>query len=74
MELCWNLWFHIFTKNLEKGVNNKVTKFTDDTKLVRVIKIAADWRTLREKAAEHDSEFGLPGLGKSNDTWEKALS
>ena len=42
VELHWNLWFHILVKDREKGVNNTVTKFTADTKLFRVIKIAAD--------------------------------
>ena len=48
MELHWNLWFHIFIKDLERGVNNKVTKFTDDTKLFRVIKIAADCEEMED--------------------------
>lgn len=48
MELHWNLWFHVFIEKLEKGVNNKVTKFIDDTKLLRAIKIAANCEEMED--------------------------
>lgn len=42
------MWFQKFIKDLEKGANNKVTKFTDDTKPFRVIKIASDCEEMED--------------------------
>ncbi|CAM4529781.1 unnamed protein product [Caretta caretta] len=39
--------FNIFINNLEKGVNSDVAKFTDDTKLLKIVKSQADCKELQ---------------------------
>ncbi|CAM4540291.1 unnamed protein product [Caretta caretta] len=40
--------FHLFTNDLEKGVNSEVAKFADDTKLLRTVKTKADCEALQK--------------------------
>ncbi|CAM5098212.1 unnamed protein product [Eretmochelys imbricata] len=39
--------FNIFINDLEKGVNGDVAKFTDDTKLLKIVKSQADCKELQ---------------------------
>ncbi|CAM4370492.1 unnamed protein product [Caretta caretta] len=40
--------FNLFINDLEKGVNSDVTKFADDTKLLKIVKTTADCEELQK--------------------------
>ncbi|CAM5136177.1 unnamed protein product [Eretmochelys imbricata] len=44
--------FNIFINDLEKGVNSKVAKFADDTKLLKIVKSQADCEELQKDLSD----------------------